>query len=52
MPRSINFEGRDIYGFSDSSKKRTKKFDFRTIILQIELFSFIFWKNLGHQKDI
>ena len=36
----------------DSPKKRTKKFDFTTKVPQVELFSFIFWENWRHQKDI
>ena len=29
----------------NSSKKRTKKFNLTTIIPQVELFWFVFWKN-------
>ena len=33
--------------------KRTKKFDFTTKVPQVELFfSFVFWENWRHQKDI
>ena len=30
---------------SISSKKRTKEFDFTTMIPQIDLFSFVFWRK-------
>ena len=33
-------------------KKRTKKFDSTTMVSQVELFSFVFWENWRHQKDI
>ena len=29
-----------------------KKFDFTTMVPQVELFSFVFWENWRHQKDI
>ena len=35
---------------SISSKKRTKEFDFTTMIPQIDLFSFIFWRKLKATK--
>ena len=35
-----------LFGILNSSKKRTKKFDLTTMILQLELFSFVFWKIL------
>ena len=41
-----------LFGVSNSSKKRTKKFDLTTMIPQVELFLFIFWKNSKHQIDI
>ena len=41
-----------LFGILDSSKKRTKKFDLATMIPQVDLFSFVFWKNLKTQKDI
>ena len=37
-------------GILNSSKKRTKKFDLTTMIPQIELFSFVFRKNLKTTK--
>ena len=33
-----------------SSKKRTNEFDFTTMIPQVDLFSFIFWKKLKTPK--
>ena len=39
-----------LFGIFNSPKKRTKKFDFTTIVPQVELFSFVFWENLRHQK--
>ena len=41
-----------LFGVFNFSKKQTKKFDFTTIVSQVELFSFIFWKNSKIQKDI
>ena len=35
-----------LFGILNSSKKRTKKFDLITMIPQVDLFSFGFWKNL------
>ena len=32
-------------GSSISSKKRTNKFDFTTMIPQVDLFSFVFWRK-------
>ena len=29
----------------NSPKKRTKKFDFTTMVPQVELFLFVFWEN-------
>ena len=34
-----------LFGIFNSPKKRTKKFDFTTVVPQVELFSFIFWEN-------
>ena len=34
-----------LFGIFNSSKKRTKKFDFTTMATQVELFSFVFWEN-------
>ena len=41
-----------LFGILNSPKKRTKKFDLTTMIPQVELFSFVFWKNWRHQKYI
>ena len=41
-----------LYGIFNSPKKRTKKFDFTTMVPQVELFSFVFWENWRHQKEI
>ena len=34
----------------NSSKKRTNKFDFTTMIPQVDLFSFVFWEKLKTPK--
>ena len=34
-----------LFGIFNSPKKRTKKFDFTTMVFQVELFSFVFWEN-------
>ena len=34
----------------NSPKKRTKKFDFTTLIPQVDLFSFVFWEKLKTLK--
>ena len=36
----------------DSSKKRTNKFNFATMVPQVNLFSFVFWKKLKTLKNI
>jgi hypothetical protein len=41
-----------LFDFFNSPEKWTKKFDFTTMVPQVELFSFIFWENWRHQKDI
>ena len=41
-----------LFGIFNSPKKRAKKFDFTTMVPQVELFSFIFWESWRHQKDI
>ena len=38
------------YGILNSSKKRTNKFDFTTMIPQVVLFSFGFWRKLKPPK--
>ena len=35
-----------LFGILYSPKKRTKKFDFNTMIPQVDLFSFVFWEKL------
>ena len=39
-----------IFGIFNSPKKQTIKFDFTTMVPQVELFSFVLWKNWRHQK--
>ena len=39
-----------LFGILNSPKKQTKKFDFTTIIPQVNLFSFIFWEKLKTPK--
>ena len=34
-----------LFGIFNSPKNRTKKFNFTTMLPQVELFSFIFWEN-------
>ena len=41
-----------FFGIFNSPKKKMKKNDFTTMVPQVELFSFIFWENWRHQKDI
>ena len=41
-----------IFGILNPPKKWMKKFNFTTIVPQIESFSFIFWENWIQQKDI
>ena len=36
---------------SISSKKRTKEFNFTTMIPQVDLFSFVFWRKLKTPKN-
>ena len=38
------------YGILISSKKRTNKFDFTTMIPHVDLFSFVFWRKLKTPK--
>ena len=35
---------------ANSSKKRTNEFDFTTMIPQVDLFTFVFWKKLKTLK--
>ena len=37
-------------GILNSPKKRTKKFDFTTMMSQVDLFSFLCWEKLKTQK--
>ena len=39
-----------LFGILNSSKKGTKKFNLATRIPQVDLFSFVFWKNLKTSK--
>ena len=39
-----------LFGILNSSKKWTKKFDLTNMIPQVDLFLFIFWKNLKTPK--
>ena len=39
-----------LFGILNSLKKRAKKIDFTTVIPQVDLFSFIFWKKLKTAK--
>ena len=39
-----------LFGILNSSKKRMKKFDLTTMIPQVDLFLFVFWKNLKTPK--
>ena len=41
-----------LFGIFNSPKRQTKKFDFITMVPQVELFSFIFWENWRHHKYI
>ena len=41
-----------LFGVFNSSKKRMKKFDLTTMIPLVDLFSFVFWENWRHRKDI
>ena len=34
-----------FFGILNYPKKRTIKFDFTTMVPQVELFSFVFWEN-------
>ena len=40
------------YGILNSSKKRTNKFNFTTMIPQDDLFSFVFWRKLKTPKRL
>ena len=39
-----------LFGILNSSNKWTKKFRLTTMIPQVELFAFFFWRNWRHQK--
>ena len=55
-PQILNSKGQTkLKGFFQadvSSKKGTNEFYFTTMKPQVDLFSFVFWKKLNHQKDI
>ena len=42
---------RKIWGSSISSKEWTNKFDFTTMIPQVDLFSFVFWRKSTTPKN-
>ena len=46
------FISKCLFGIFNSPKKRMKKFNFTTMVPQVDLFSFMFWENRRHQKDI
>ena len=39
-----------VFSIFNSPKKRKKKFDFTTMVPQVELFSFVFWENWRPKK--
>ena len=39
-----------LFGILNSTKKRTKKFDFTTMIPQVDLFSFVFLEEFEDTK--
>ena len=43
-----------LFGVLNSSKNQAKQFDLTIlrVIPQVELFSFVFWKNSKHQKGL
>ena len=43
---------KSVFGIFNFSKKRPKKINLSTMLPQVEFFSFVFWKNWRHQKDI
>ena len=49
---AVFFSAKGFFMSLISSKKRTKEFDFTTMIPQVDLFLFVFWKNWRHQKDM
>ena len=40
-----------LFGIIDFLQKRTNKFNFTTIIPQIDLFLFVFWRNSTYPKN-
>jgi hypothetical protein len=54
MPRISKGQlfSKGLFGILNSSKKRTKKIDLTTMIPQVDLFSFAFWKNLKTPKRL
>ena len=51
--KDINGQTKSIWFFQAniSSKKRTKEFDFTTMIPQVDLFSFVFWRKSMTPKN-
>ena len=47
----VNYFWNNFLGSSSSSKKRMKKFDFTTMIPQVDLFSFVFWRKSMTPKN-
>ena len=41
-----------LFGIFNSRKKQTKKFDFTTMVPQVELFWLVFWEKWRHKKNI
>ena len=41
-----------LFGIFNSLKKQTIRFNFTTMVPQVELFCSFFWENWRHQKDI
>ena len=50
LPLKLSKFQKDFFDILNSSKKRTKKFDLTTMIPEVDLFSFVFWKNLKTPK--
>ena len=40
------------FGIFNSPKNEQKKFEFTTMVPQVELFSFVFWENWRPKNDI
>ena len=54
-PKASDVKGQIIskanYGILNSSKKRTNKFDFTTVISQVNLFLFVFLEEIEDTKE-